>query len=124
MGKFAELYLKEAAPVVEHTDPSVGMIIESSDPADPRPEAGFVHRASSDSSKMGDHHEAKVLRTGKASADHHEVTGPRAHRVAHYVNGKYTGPEHDFHVDSKDAAISHATTHVATAKAASSAAGR
>jgi hypothetical protein len=59
--------------------------------------------------------DAVVLRTGKASAEYHEVTGPKQFRVSHRVGNRYTGPENDFHTDDQQEAISHADRYVGKA---------
>jgi hypothetical protein len=56
--------------------------------------------------------EAVVLRTGKASTDYHEVTGPMQFRVSHRVGNRYTGPENDFHTNDQLEAIAHADRYV------------
>jgi len=61
---------------------------------------------------LSDDKDAVVQRTGKASAEYHEVTGPKLFRVSHRVGNRYTGPENDFHTDDQQEAIAHADRYV------------
>jgi hypothetical protein len=60
---------------------------------------GFVHTATAQR-RGGAQHEAKVKPTGDK------------YRVTHYVDGKYTGKENDYHFDSEHEAKAHANQHV------------
>lgn len=77
--------------------------------------AAYIYRAATPANRshyISSDKDAVVLRTGNASADDHEVTGPKEFRVSHRVGNRYTGPENDFHTDDQQEAIAHADHYV------------